>query len=45
MEGRQISGAMLIGNKVVDLMLKKKDCRLLDLDIEKVYDHVKWGFW
>lgn len=44
MEGRQISGAMLIGNKVVYLMLKKNDCWLLDLDMEKVYEHVKCGF-
>ena len=44
-EGRQILDAVLIGNKAAVSMLNKKDYRLLwDPDVEKVYNHEKWGF-
>ena len=40
-EGRQILGASLITNEVIDSMLKKKEKRVLcKLDIEKAYDKI-----
>ena len=40
-EGRQILDATLVANKVVDSILRRKECGLLcNLDIEKAYDHI-----
>ena len=44
-EGRQILDAMLIANKAIDALLKRKDKGLIcKLDIEKAYDHLNWNF-
>ena len=43
--GRQILDASLIANEVIDSMLKKKEKGIsCKLDIEKVYDPIKWNF-
>ena len=44
-EGRQILDAMLIANKAVDSILRRKEKRILcKPDIEKAYDHIRWDF-
>lgn len=44
-EGRQILDVVLIANKTIDYVLKKRGCGLLcKLDIKKAYDHVNWDF-
>ena len=44
-KGRKILDAMLIANKVIDLLLKTNNSGLLcKLDIEKAYDQVNWEF-
>ena len=43
--GRQILDALLIVNKVIDSMMKKKEKGILcKLDIEKAYDQINWNF-
>ena len=44
-EGRQILDAILIANKAVDSILRRKVKRILcKPDIEKAYDHIRWDF-
>ena len=44
-QGRQILNAVLIANEVVDSILRRKEKLILcKLDIEKVYDHIRWDF-
>ena len=44
-DGRQILDTVLIANKAMDSILRKKNNGLLcKLDIEKAYDHVNWDF-
>ena len=41
-EGRQILGAVLIANEVVDSMVRRKESGLIcKLDNEKAYDHIR----
>ena len=44
-KGRQILDAVLIANKAVDSILRRKEKGILcKLDIEKAYDHIMWDF-
>ena len=44
-EGRQILDAPLIGNEVVDSLLRRKEKGVLcKLDVEKAYDQINWKF-
>ena len=44
-EERQILDVVLIANKVVDFILRRKEKGILcQLDIEKAYNHIMWDF-
>ena len=44
-EGRQILDAVLITNKAIHALLKRKEKWLIcKLDIEKAYDYLNWNF-
>lgn len=43
--GRKIVDCSLIANELVDTMRKKRRSRVMcQLDMEKAYDHINWGF-